>query len=334
VRDLPVTPAGMHATMELFVNLAEGTLIHVDMCRAEFRDYLRDPVAQFPLTLAEGLAGTYAEQIEAVDLDRGLIWDPAPMVFGLDRNPDTTEPTIYPLALAIWKLLSQTSLATVRENRPGAFAAMVPSGPLRDAITAISPLPEGTDVQGLADELDVCKPNGVKGLGTTLLYVAGMTGNQYADTTHDELMDSYANYGLDWEDIVLLAEVKEAQEEALTIARQFHGLNDGFLKKPKRYVTLFRTVQRVAAELRKRRVAPKTLMEIYAPDPPREDPYGHVYHPIDISRDIETDDIRGIDLLGPVYVLSATGPLGGGPPALHHPDGDAAPAPGGGHPAR
>ncbi len=64
-----------------------------------------------------------------------------------------------------------------------------------------------------------------------------------------------------------------------------------------------------------------------------EDPFGNVYHPIDISRDIETDDVRGIELLGPVYVLSATGPLGGGPPALRHPDGDAAPAPGGGHPA-
>ncbi len=104
--------------------------MHVDMCRAEFRDYLRDPVAQFPLTLAEGLALPYAEQVEAVDLDRGLIWDPAPMVFGLDRNPDDTEPSVYPLALAIWKLLSQTSMATVRENRPG---ALLRDGPERPA---------------------------------------------------------------------------------------------------------------------------------------------------------------------------------------------------------
>jgi hypothetical protein len=334
VRDLPVTPAAMHATMELFVNLADGPLFHVDMGRSEFHCWLKDPVAQFPKTLAEGLAKSASSLIESVVMDRDLIWDPTPQIFGLDRNPDNTDPNFHPLAMAIWRLLIQTSLATIREQRPGTLAALLKPGPQRDVVAALAPLPEGTDVMALCEALDARKPNGVAQLGTIIAYAAGMTGNQYADTTYEELLDYYGNYGIDWTDTANLAEIKEAQDEAIAIADAYQALNQRFLKKPKRIATLFRSVQRIATELRRAKPQPpKTLMEIFAPKEPQVDPLGNVYHPIDIGRDIEADDARGIDILGPVYVLSATGPLGGGPPALHHPAGDTPAAPGGGHPA-
>lgn len=333
VRDLPVTPATMYATMELFVNLADGVFMHIDLCRSDCHDGLRDPIGQFPAQIARWASQTTVELIAQIAMDHDIIRDPTPMVYGLDRDPDITEPTRYPLALAIWKLLSQTAMATVRENRPGAFPAMLPPGPLRTAITGIAPLPEGTDVEALAHALDHRTPHGCKNLGTTILYVAGMTGNSYADTTHDELMDYYANYGLDWADLAQLAEIKEAQTEAITIGCQFHHLNDAFMTKPSRIVALFRTVHQIAAALRRTQARPKTLMQIYAPDPPKEDPFGTLYHPFDISRDIERDDDRGIDILGPVFVLSTTGLRGPDAPTVHHPAGVAAPAPPGGDPA-
>jgi len=333
VRDLPVTPASMYATMELFVSCADGVLMHVDLCHSAFRDGCADPIRQFASTLAAKHAEPERDVREYIANDRDLIWDPPPMVYGLDRNPDITEPCRYPLALAVWKLLSQTRFAVVRENRPGAFAEMLRPGPLRNALAGITSLPEETDVEALANDLDHRPPHGVVGLGSTILYVAGMTGNQYADTTHDELMDNYGTYGMDWSDLPMLAAVKEAQEEAMVIGQQFHQLNERFRAKPARIVSLFRHVHRIAAVLQRTAARPKTLMEIYAPHPPKEDPYGHVYHPIDISRDVETDARRGIDILGPVTILSATDPTLWGRD-VHHPDGDAPPAPSGRHPPR
>lgn len=325
----PVTLASMLATIELFVSLADGVLIHLDLTRTEFFP-CHDPVTRFPKTVAEKATRPREELLEDFVIERDLLWEPSPQVMGLDRSPEETDPHDFPLALAIWKLLGRTALSTIREQRPGALAAMAATGPLQAAIATLTPLPEGTDVQLLADELDRRKPHGVAHFGTVILYVAGMTGNQYADTTPLELLDYYGNYGISWNDPANLAVIKEAQEEAIQIANQFHALNTAFMAKPNRLSGVFRTVLRIAAELRRARPAPKTLLEIFAPDSPQVDPLGNTFHPIDISRDVEDLDNLGVQLLGPVFVLSATNPHAFGATGLRDEAGDAPPAPRGG----
>jgi len=330
VRALPVTPASLHATMELFVNLADETLIHVDMGMANFLPWLKDPLAQFPLTLASLERKAPDGVLEDLLMDRQLIWDPTPQVYGLDRSPEHTDPQHYPLAAAIWKLLQRTTLATLHESRPGAIAEMAPIGPLRTVIAALAPLPEGSNVPLLCEELDRRKPQGMKGLGSTILYVAGMTGNQYADTTYLELMDWYGNHGIDWDEAQNLVEIKAAQEEALGIAAQFGVLNTAFQATPTRFRRVFAAVLRIAAELRRRTPTPATLMDIFVSKEPEVDPLGNVFHPIDLSRDVEDLDGLGVRVLGPVYVLSATNPQGIGATPLRDPPWDAPTAPGGG----
>jgi len=330
VRPLPVTPASMHATMELFVNLADETLFHVDMGQANFMPWLKDPLAQFPLTLTSLNGKAPDSVLEDLLMDRELIWDPTPQVYGLDRSPEHTDPQHYPLAAAIWKLLQRTTLATLHESRPGAIAEMAPLGPLRTVIDALAPLPEGTPVPQLCEELDRRTPQGFKGLGSTILYVAGMTGNQYADTTYLELMDWYGNHGIDWDEAENLAEIKAAQEEAQGIAAQFGVLNTAFQSTPTRFRRVFLAVLRIAAELRRRTPKPTTLMDILVAREPEVDHLGNVFHPVDISRDVEDLDALGVRVLGPVYVLSASNPEAFGTTALRDPAGDAPAAPGGG----
>lgn len=309
VRPARVTPAALLATIELFANLAYDRLFFFDMSGVSFAPWLDNPIAQFPHTLVELQQRDPHDLIESIWDDRDVIWSPTPEVYGLPRNPDELDLHEFPFIVAVWRLLHRTAWATIHEHEPGALAHFLGERSVAGRFVAgLKPLPAGTDIAALCAHLDRAPPRGISHLGSAMLYVAGMTGNQYADTNWTELYDWYGNYGIRWDDADGLATIREAQVEAQAIRDAFLQINAQMRQHPYRFRAVFASIHRLADEVRAAQAAPVHLIDLFAPVPTTEGPYGLTLYPIRVERDGQSMPDYGIDVLGPITVLRTSNP--------------------------
>lgn len=267
VRRLPVTPASLYAVTYLFLELADGRLLDL------YPWWDESVQGQHPFrNFKRRLQKRGKDLLETIYEARPNIWAPEPVVYGLDLEwltssmPDRR----FVLPALMWKLWQRNPIyfplmpIVAGGDDPAEICQEPGAEAIVAAIKAIPPLPPFSGREAIdafwarLEHIDLgTHPAHLVSLASALEYPLMMTDNQFANTSTAELHESYdTDYGIQWNDPVHVAAVREQQEIGLAYAETFWELNFIVAEYPPLISQIGELMHAIAAEIREQFPSP------------------------------------------------------------------------------
>lgn len=259
VRKLAVTPTSMYAVTYLFYELADGRLLDL-YPHWEDRVDTHQPFRNFRRRLARTQPGA----LQNIWHSRPNLWEPEPLVYGVDLEwvIGQMPSKHFGLFALMWKLWRHnpiySSLLGLVDDDAAQLVAVEEAPELAAAIQAVPPLPAFSGREAVNAfwarlgevPLGTSELHPVS-LGAALAYPLFMTDNEYANTSVDELHESYdGNYGISWGDPEHVAHARAIQDVGRAYVEAFWELADVAADYPPFILQLAEALHGVAAAVR------------------------------------------------------------------------------------